>query len=406
MASRVPYGIPAAPAPAAAVTTGGDCAVRAIEVVQAIQDVANSVTLIADKKTIVRVYVDAPPGAPPGALTGELAWRCGRAGEAYLPARQAIVFDPADHPELEEQRLDLRKSLNFVLPAQAIAAGRLDLRVSRLFFLGGDQYRPVGESSARIEFETAPPLRLRVIGLRYGRAGTDETFAPDSIHFEYLRSYLLRAYPVARIEWSQQVLNARFTAPFTLPHENAFSNSAVAALAELMALRASEVGRAGGIDPRTHYYGLVSDRGAFLQGKSIFVPGLPRPDTVAVGPAGVPSGTFAHDLDQSYADWYGAHELGHTLGRAHPGFPPLKPPTLLSQGRDDPAFPYPEGRISDENPRFLGFDVGDPDLGLEMTVLSAADCHDIMTYQGRQWPSAYTYEAILHRLKEEDALVP
>src|SRR5262249_50799570 len=127
------------------------------------------------------------------------------------------------------------------------------------------------------------------------------------------------------------------------------------------------------------------------------IPGTPQPDVVASGPVGVPNG-FAGDHDASYADWYGAHELGHTFGRYHPGFPPGK------QDASDANFPYAGGCISPPDGKFAGFDVGDPALNLPMVALAGIDHHDVMTYADDQWLSPYTYKAILDRLIAEEAL--
>jgi len=387
MATRVPY---PGRDPDVAAGPGGHCRIHGIEIVQAVQDLANSVELVANKTTVVRVYIDAPQGAAAGVLSGEIAWRRGSGGETYASPVKPIRFDPANHPDPAAQRHRVDASLNFILPAEATGAGQISLRVTRIFALGGAEHAPTGMTEAAAAFSSAPPLRVRAIGLRYRVNGQGPRHTPDAVHFNYLRSYLLRAYPVAEVAWSQHVVDADFGAPFG-------GSSADLANAQLAALRSREV--SGGVDPRTHYYGLVSDRGGFLRGKAFDIPGDARPDTVAVGPVGVPNG-FAGDLDQSYADWYGAHELGHTFGRYHPGFPPG------TQDASDSNFPYPDGRLSGDDPSFVGFDVGDASLALPMTVLSGQDCHDVMTYADRQWLSAYTYTAVLERLRAEEQLIP
>jgi hypothetical protein len=244
-----------------------------------------------------------------------------------------------------------------------------------------------------VTFAAAPTLRVRVIGLRYRTGNPPQTLAPNAVHFAYLRSYLTRAYPTASVEWSQIVVDADFAPPFD-------QNGAETALLANAQVRSREV--SGGIDPRTHYFGLVDDNnstsGFFMRGRAFSIPQTPRPDVVASGPCGVPRG-FAGDTDASYADWYGAHELGHTFGRFHPGFPPGQ------QDASDPTFPYPEGLLSTADGRYVGFDVGDPALNLPMSVLSGGDHHDVMTYADNQWVSAYTYDAIFRRLLAEAQLV-
>ena len=76
-------------------------------------------------------------------LSGEIAWRRGAGGEVYVPPIRPVRFDPAAHPDIEEQRHDPSASLNFELPAEAISAGPLHLRVSRIFGLPGGAIMPI-----------------------------------------------------------------------------------------------------------------------------------------------------------------------------------------------------------------------------------------------------------------------
>ncbi|WP_250532338.1 hypothetical protein [Caballeronia sp. ATUFL_F1_KS39] len=361
--------------------------IRGIEVVQCVQDFANSVDLIAGKATIARLYVDPVSVDRAGEITGEIAWSRGGA-ETYLPSMNTVRIDPGKPIEIGRQRTDVNASLNFRLPCQAVAAGPLRLRLSRLFQPGGGNL-PIGAPKpVDVSFRTGPPLRIRVIGLRYNNG--EAAISPAAIHFAFLKSFLLRAYPIASIEWSQIVVDADFRAPLN-------ESTADLANAQLAALRSREV--SSGIDPRTHYFGLVDDDGSrnFMRGKAFTIPGTPQPDVVASGPAGVPKG-LAGDRDASYADWYGAHELGHTFGRYHPGFPPGQ------QDASDANFPYENGCISPPDGMFAGLDVGDSALNLAMVALGGTEHHDVMTYADDQWLSPYTYKAILDRLIAEDAL--
>jgi hypothetical protein len=234
--------------------------------------------------------------------------------------------------------------------------------------------------------------------MRY-RDVNGDTVAPEAVHFSFLRSYLKRAYPCGQLEWSQIVVDADFTAPFD-------ADTPTNCNAQLAAMRSREVSHAEneGVDVRTHYYGIVSDAFGrnFMRGLAYDIPGEPRPDIVASGPAGTPGG-YNSDTDLSYADWYGAHEIGHTFGRFHPGFPGPDQPN--GQDASDPTFPYPDGRISGAGADYVGFDVGDHELGLPMLVLAGETTHDVMTYRENQWVSAYTYAAILARLDAEQSFL-
>jgi len=363
--------------------------VQAIEVCQSIQSVDSTVTLIADKATLVRVYIDQSGLASGARLSGELTVRTSPQGPAtYIPALGDLTVDPQDPSTLVEKRSLIQSSLNFRLPADATRAGKLLVEVNRLWQAGGDDVGFAGTAVATVTFVSAPALRIRCIGLRYRDDATGQTHTPDAVHFAYLRSFLERAYPVPSVMWSQIVVDADFAAPFN-------DGTVVKANAQIAAIRSSEVN--SGMDPRTHYLALVDDaRGTnFMRGRAMGIPATPSPDTVASSPCGVPNG-FAGDNDLSYADWYGAHELGHTFGRYHPGFPPG------AQDASDPAFPYQNGQLSNADQKFVGYDLGDATLGISLQALSGTHHHDLMTYADRQWICAHTFEAIRTRLIDED----
>jgi len=201
-------------------------------------------------------------------------------------------------------------------------------------------------------------------------------------------SWLQRAYPVALVTASQRVVAANVSAfascddMFTAPTINS----------QLAAIRALDV--SAGADSRTHYYGVVSDGGCFMRGKS-GVPSSPNPAAVGSGPTG--PATYGWDFDGSYGDWYCGHELGHTFGRKHPG-------SGCGETSDDPNYPFATGQLANADGAFAGFDVGDAVYGLAMTALPGVDWHDVMTYCNRQWLSSYTYAGIRERLIAEDAL--
>lgn len=378
---------------AAAPAAGTGLKLHGLEVVQSVQTVDNQVRLIADKPAVARLYVDWAPVASQSFVTAELAWRREGGSFSYLPAFNRVEVGPARKLGLGEQRHDLANSINFRLPVAAVAEGKLELRVHRLRIPGGPDIPLAAPFQQTVEFRRAPPLRVRVIGLRYkdpqlpgGR------IAPDALHFELLRSWLLRAYPVASLEWSQLVVDADFLEPpFPV-------NASDLANAQLMAIRAREV--SSGIDPRTHYYGLVADdgtEGRFMRGSAVYDQGSRVFGLIASGPAGVPK-HWTWDTDPSYGDWYGAHELGHTFQRRHPGFPV----DIQPRDPDETGFPYQNGLIS-EGDTHVGFDMGDPAWPqIAMRALPGHVHHDVMTYAPHQWLSKYTYEAIHDRLLDEE----
>lgn len=352
------------------------------EVTQAIQSLANTIGLIANKGTVVRLYLSSRLTMP---ITVRGTLRVTRgAATSLVPSSNAVLLDSADFGKTDAKRLDAAKTLNFLLPAGTTAVGSADLSLAAIEETGSGtahSFTPPG-SLATGSFLQTPPLRITVIGFSYTQNA--RTFTPTALDFALVQSWLRRAYPIGDVIWSQRVVVATAAVPFGCGDINS----------QLAAIRALDV--AAGTDARTHYYGLVSDGGFFMRGCA-GIPSTPDPGAVGCGPTG--PGAWGWDFDGSYGDWYCGHELGHTFGRLHPGF--------CGESEDDLAnYPFDNGQLSDADGYFAGFDVGDAVNALPMTALPGVQWHDVMTYCDRQWLSSYTYQGIRKRLIAEDALSP
>lgn len=379
-------------AAAFAAETAGMLSVDGIEVTQVVQDMNHSVPLIAGKATVVRLYLSRPEGEAV-TVRGEISVRRSPTGAPQLvPSLDTARVNPTQNGKLRTKRHDLRLSLNFRLPAALTAAGRVFIRVSSLADAATGEALDCSDCADRqveVSFVEAAPLRVRLISLRWRNADTPAGNVPRALDASLFRSWLGRAYPVSRVIFSQATVDTNIRPPFG-------DNTSNRTNAQLIALRRLDVNN--GTDQRTHYYGMVYDaRFFFMRGSASALPDTPDPTAVASGPAGDPEGGW--DTDGSYGDWYGGHELAHTFGRLHPGF-------CDGNSEDDTNFPFKDGKISNSNAAFVGFDVGDPALGIPMQALPGYLWHDVMTYCDRQWISSYTYDAIRLRLLAEDALGP
>ena len=374
------------------------------EVTQAIQNMAHDVRLIAGKATVVRVYLD-PKGLTSNVrVRGEIVIspRPGAPG-VYVSSDNETTLKAKQQPGLAEQRRDAALSLNFRLPASA--EGDMTIQLKRITPVSGGPDFPIlpAGNEVQVKFVRGPVLRMRVLGLRYidRSSGQPKPYAPDPIHFKCLHSYLRRTYPVSAVDWSQAVIDApaNFAPPFSgtlLPDKSDPLWQALLKILHrhMLAIRQNDMNE--NWDPRTHYYGLVSDHaGNFFRGAANDVPARPAPNTIAVGPCGTPKSKNWDQGDGSYGDWYGAHELAHTFGRFHPGF-------CGEQDDSDKKFPHPRGEISQAAEGCIGFDTGDVDLKLAMRACPHDVWHDIMTYCDWQWISKYTYDAIHDRLMIEE----
>jgi hypothetical protein len=105
-------------------------------------------------------------------------------------------------------------------------------------------------------------------------------------------------------------------------------------------------------------------------------------------------------VDDTIADWYAGHEIGHLLDRDHPtkgGDPDVDDDTKVACGhsQDDDDYPYTGARIG--NSTYFGFDPGNPENTAIMTptVMSGDGAFDLMSYcHPIQWISDYTYKAM------------
>jgi hypothetical protein len=324
-----------------------------------------------------RLTASRPDGSLPG-------------GPATIASLNSITVDSTT--TRASARASLDTSLNFELPREWLVAGQLHLQLDHLEVEGAQSGLPCidcdnpgvdplpgqpAAGPALVRFHTVPPLRIWLIGVPYMSGGTQVT--PRQRDFDMLVSWLRRAYPSADVQITQASLTALSGPPASCDNVNA-------ALGNFVALMPAQ-------PPQTRYYGLIPDND-----KKNFVGGCSEiGGQFGSGPAGpVFPEDDPWDLDGSYADAYGGHEIAHMYDRRHPGF-------CFDQDRGDPSYPYLNGSIGG----FLGtsvvdvqgLDAGDASLDLPLALNDwRAGWHDVMTYCRYQWMSDYTYRGILQNL--------
>lgn len=337
---------------------GPDMQLDAIEITQAIQDLNNSVDLVAGKRTYVRVHASTPLN-----VADVFATLSGRRGFISLhpvlnpgnPGSDITVRTSPDRGQIND-------SFWFELPSGWTTAGNLTL-TARLD-PNGAKFDPDTSDNVRsvtVNFKSTPPLRLRLVNVQYNSGGS--TYLAANSHLDSLESWLRRAYPINSLQVSRQT----FVYPTNgLPDVDTLHGWL--ALGKLFRILLN------GEDPRVVYYGVVDDGGGFMRGKAAGIPG-----TIAAGPSG--SGTWGWDFDGSYNDWYGGHEIGHTRGRTHANF--------CGAGGGG-GYPYMGGRISPDlsgSGAIYGFDI-------TTRAIYGPSWKDVMTYCDNQWVSDFTYEGI------------
>lgn len=352
-----------------------------LEVTQVVQDLANSVPLVAEKPTVVRVYLDRPA---PGVVTvrGELEVTAAGNGPILVPSINTLDLDPAQNGKITDKRLKLQASLNFRLPSSVTVPGLCSLRTGAIRLADtGEQLDLVVTAKQTVEFREVPPLRIRLVSIRYQTGSPPREHEPSALDLSLIESWLRRAYPVSQVVLTKITVAAAKPGPI---------NDASLVNVRLTAMRNADM--ASGGDALAHYFGLVADSGGFMRGLASVIPTQPDPSAVASGPTG-PQG-YPWDTDGSYGDWYTGHELAHTFGRRHLG-------SGCGDTPNDPTYPFPAGQLCGPDERFVGFDIGDPPLGLPMTVYPGMKYHDVMCYCPFIWMSDHTYTRLLDRITAE-----
>jgi hypothetical protein len=371
--------------------------VMGIEVTQAIQDLRNSVTLIANKRTFVRVYVRAEGPTP--LIRNVTGWLTACRPFPVLPSCQTFLpgsiqslkpIDVDSSTEVTAKRRDLSASLNFELPPEWIGAGIVHLQVALkagggvLLPCDGCDNRDRWGAYAFVTFQDAPPMRLQIVNITCWQPGACAApTPPDSANLE---SLLRRLYPISTLISAPAFDEPLFGNGF--PSPDAFFD-------QVNGWLGSESGvsvRRSGLDPHTKWYGMAK-----LPWSSGTVGETPKTEGESRQVTVVCSG----DTEP----FTGAHELGHVFGLSHvAGCNACGAPT-----EPDPNYPFPMGQIGNTDDYF-GFDAGDNSVGATQRVLDPTSTYDLMSYaqccSWTRWISQYRYEGLLNQMRLDQPNAP
>jgi hypothetical protein len=362
-----------------------DLWVTSLEVTQGIQDESNTVPLVARKRTYVRAHVKSNGGTYPN-IRGEFSF-----GHSVGPSTGRI---PAANPnsritvKANPDRGQVGDSFYIEIPPADLVAGTLYVH----FYLNPD-HEPLethytnNDADVVLTLTESPQVKLKLYYVRY--YGSGQWQQASNTDMIMMVSWLRRAYPSPGVNWvMRQLLWTDVITP-GLAGCGAVNN-------RLTAERLLD-----GNPPEWRYYALVTDKGGWMRGCSVSIPGY-----VGSGPTG--TGTWGWDSDGSYGDWYGAHELGHCYGRSHTQGtqPPPCGGTCNQEGcsghcgcEGGAVQQYAGGRIGGPqwNPnRYYGWDI-------EKRVVYPPDWSDLMTYCPWEWVSHITYTGVRQRLVTEAA---
>jgi len=341
-----------------------DVRATGMEVTQAIQDLNNSVVLVADRRTFVRVHVAADTTVPNvGArLTGVDA-NGAPLGDPLRPKNVGAAIAVKSTPD--RGRLD--DSFFFELPASWTRAGAITLQaeVNPLHTVPEATYANNAIRTS-VRFETTKPLRLRIVDYRFRDAGgqlqTNAHFDRDA---NVVESEVQRKLPFSRVLMERTQFEDA-SPPMDILQNVCWSPpSPVFAqlVARLQAFRQTQPS-----SPDTLYYLLV-DSNLLCGGRGENIPGWN-----AVGNLLVP-----------------VHEIGHLLGRRHVD-------CTHEEVGVDLNYPYAQGHIggpTNDPARFYGFDRGDASLLFPEPLHPVANtAGDEMSYCQEHWFSDYSYSGI------------
>ncbi|MGH2543352.1 MAG: hypothetical protein ACRDIB_11165, partial [Ardenticatenaceae bacterium] len=372
-----------------------DVSITDIEVTQAIQDLDNNIQLVRDKRTGVRVHVDAAGQDVPG-ITAAL-YRIDSGGVVLdgpiYPTGGTLYLTVPDNPD----RATFEHAFYFELPTGWIDDSSLRLRadINSTQLPPEPDYSNNSQSTAMLTVRASPTLRTHLLVWGYTVDGT--YYQPDTVDDVWqARSWIRRVYPLASTTGGYESPDPGFrleTRTINDPNLGAHVER-TSDLCESIPeddrefcaatytnncanwLRATE-----GIPDDEMIYSMIWED-----------PTLPFPrgfasGNVSAGPTG--TGTWGWDNDGSYGDWYMGHEVGHNVGRGHPS-----QGNSCGHSASDPNYPYTGAAIGTGD--MWGFDVGDIGLNglLDPRVYPNSQWVDMMSYCDNQWISDYTYEGI------------
>jgi len=314
---------------------------------QSVQNASNTVSLVAGKPALLRVYAQETTAATPPAVA-EVTVRAHRNGQEVGSLRigpQAVSTQPRTD--------NLDSTFNVELPS-AWLSGNMTFTAE---IDPTNQIPEFNEGNNRrtepFTFRPVMPLELTIVPIHYRDTRTGILYSEPA--HDPISDWLLSAFPLSRID-------VAIHTPYAFSGDLRQPGEWTRLLNELTAVWAAEVGAGS-----SHvFYGLI--------------------------PVGTPAGQSWFEGGVSGLGWIGqrvslgldvgeatgeaaGHELGHNFGRRHA---PCGNPSSV-----DPHYPYPNASIG-----VVGVDTDDD------TLLLPGANFDMMSYCGPEWVSDYTYEGL------------
>lgn len=355
-----------------------------LEVTQGIQDMDNSVRMVAGKRTFARLHVNAASGDH-GPVKAQLnLYRDGAFVQAILPSNPDGSITVRQNPD----RGQLQDSFYFDLPESWLhGTVTLDGRISGTSWAQTNSNNDT--ASATVTFEVVPPLDVTLVDVGYILNGTLYT-TPAAQVFDQA-SWLSRIYPVPSVN---AVYGWVCCFNATLNSKGEMVYPACGDVNSDLAWHKANNAFGTAALKWSRTYGMVSDAGQFMRGCSSSIP-----STIASGPTWPGS------------EWYGSHELGHAFNQVHTKGDSPAPCGNCSSvacggscGCEGGAVDHGRnGDISLTKSPYVGTTLYGFDI--ETLAIYPPDWKENMTYCNPEWISDYTYESIMSRIQWEGSHV-
>lgn len=328
-----------------------DLRIVAIEATQGIQDLENSVPLVADRATVVRIFAVANGSKPVNDVFVTLeAWRDGLS----LPGSPLTIGPWA---LFWAWRGNYGSSINVLLPSSWLSGNVTLLATVDPNDLVRESDEENNELTLTRAFNSVPPLDLKIVPINYTDEPTGHFFpAPPSE--DIISRWIMGLFPLSSIEVS-----------FRTPIDYDGDLSTRAGWEQLLRF-VSDIKMADGAPSSQVYYGFVPTTNESGDQYHKAVSG--------VGYLGQRVSIGTHSGQSRLEEFVGglaAHEIGHNFGRLH---------SCCGNAPDvDPYYPYADGSIGE-----YGVDIATNQLFFPFTA-------DLMSLCGPPtWISDYTYQAL------------
>ncbi len=356
-------------------TGTADMIVQGIEVTQAIQDLNNTVPLVAGKPAIARVYVGAG-GIVHGPISGvtvqlkayEMAW----GQPSPLPGLLTVGPTARLNTALNTaKRANYNSSYNFVLPAAWLTgtAIKLEAEVNPDKAVPETYYGNNMLQTGVISMRRTAPINVGFVPVR---ASNLTPTLQGNAQYNAMLAYLRAVFPVQTIKFwikSGGPLNANYN--YIGPAKDGSCGSGWASLLDdLEDIHDNWKNR----PPHAFVYGLLH-------------PNVPSGSVIGCGRVGEPysSGKLGGGSGPTLA-----HEMGHNFGRWHAPCGPIHP-----DSRDEGYPPY----TNDQGVAYPSASIGEVGLNVAtQQTFNPNTAKDLMSYCGPEWFSPYNYSAILNRI--------